>query len=177
MTPFIIILSALTISCFFVVFSNFNVYLKSVAIVSIALSSLVAFTILEQYIGTPKVFEKIDIPPTVVVYGQLVEEDSIYILFIEEGLTPPPKYIQYPYSQDLHKALSQGKKLAKGEPFVLKSTGKPSSGNPGSGKNGDKNGRAGSESKNGKDRGKDTVSSQRFGVFKLPPPDMPAKED
>ena len=81
-------------------------------------------------------------------------------------------YIEVDYSQNMHKALSEGARIAKGTPFILEKEKK------GEGKEGAEKGNG---KKGGKESGKkgDKSLSQRseaYKAYKLPATVMPEKE-
>jgi len=104
-----------------------------------------------------------------IVYGQIIdkENNSISLLMRDEASSDPPKYIKCPYSQMLHKALSQGAKAAGGgKPFKLTSEGSDKGGKKGKGKGKGKN--------KGNSISLESISSI---LHSLPEPMLPEKTD
>ena len=81
-------------------------------------------------------------------------------------------YIEVDYSQNMHKALSEGKKMSKGAPFVLEKDKK------GDGKEGAEKGNGKKGKKEGGKKGSKSLSelSAAYKAYKLPATVMPDKE-
>ena len=157
-----------------IIYSKTGNVLKLVTIPAVIFGSVLSFYLILQYQGKPIVSESI--PPDITVYGQLVdkENETIYLLFSETGELPPPIYVQYIYNEGLHKALSQGKRQGKGEPFRLTAKEK---GEGGEGGEGGEKGEGDGKGKNKGKKGANNISleSASFGVHALPPPVMVPK--
>lgn len=166
MTPSLLLLAMMAISCFFIIKSNFNVYLRGTAIVFLTFSSLVGFVLIQSYIGKPNDIK--ELPPKVVVYGQLIEKENIYLLYTLPQGKPPAKYIKMPYSESLHKAASKGRQNSKGKPYIIES--KPGK----SGKDGAK-GKKGEGKKGKKGEASFSTESQVHKAMPLPSLVLPDK--
>ena len=167
MNVFVILLIMFTVNAILVIGSDLPSWMKPFAVLAFLFCSLLSFLMLLQYLGSPQLTQQL--PQKMIVYGQIIdkENDSISLLMRDEASSDPPKYIKCPYSQMLHKALSQGAKAAGGgKPFKLTSEG--------SGKGGKKG--KGSGLAKGKNKGSSiSLESISSILHSLPEPKLPEK--
>ena len=174
MNVFVILLIMFTVNAILVIGSDLPSWIKPFAVLAFLFCSLLSFLMLLQFLGSPQLTQQL--PQKMIVYGQIIdkENDSISLLMRDEASSDPPKYIKCPYSQMLHKALSQGAKAAGGgKPFKLTSKGS-GKGEKGSGKGGKKG--KGSGLAKGKNKGSSiSLESISSILHSLPEPKLPEK--
>ena len=164
MNVFVILLIMFTVNAILVIGSDLPSWIKPFAVLAFLFCSLLSFLMLLQYLGSPQLTQQL--PQKMIVYGQIIdkENDSISLLMRDEASSDPPKYIKCPYSQMLHKALSQGAKAAGGgKPFKVTSKG-------------DKEGKGGKGKAKGKNKGSSiSLESISSILHSLPEPKLPEK--
>lgn len=160
MIPFLLLFVCFVVATFFVAKSRASRKIKTITIVGLIFSSVLAFSIMNTYLGRPKNVETI--PSKVLVHGFKINKENIELFYSHQGES---KLVIFDYQQNMHKALSEGRREGKGKPFELKMKGKE-------GQNGKKG------EKGEKDEGGTSLSLKSITEIqhKLPQPQLPKKD-
>lgn len=168
MNIFMILMVCFGAAAFFVVYSSVSGWIRAAGIIGVALSALLAFTLVDEYLGKP--VEVNSLPNKIIVYGQKIERnESISILYSEDDEIP--RYVTLPYSEKMHKGLVEGAREADGQPFqlTLKQTGEEGS---------EGSGRPGEQENSGSDVGGSISLDSDYDIeHKLPKPILPKKNE
>lgn len=165
---FILTLIAMLMAAIFCMYSNFRTEIKAVAIVYLIVATLFVVTVTHNYKGQPLFYR--EVPPSLIVYGQEIDQNIGYIhILCRRNQDAPLLFIKTPYVTDMHKAMEQGRKKSKGEPYMLKR------GQKGEGKGKGKGKGDGDGDGNGKD-GSLSQKSESFWSAPMPKPILPRKD-
>lgn len=159
------------------IYSNFPTVVRALCVAYLILATLIIVGTTASYRGAP-IYKKV-LPDDIIIHGQWIDKDSGYInMLFSFNRDQEPTYIKTDYDLDLHKALQQGAKMAKGKPFKIKKEGRDGGeGKEGEGK--DKGKGKGKEKGDAKGKGDGagslSLESQTYRAYLLPAPKIPEK--
>lgn len=155
------------------IYSNFPTVVRALCVAYLILATLIIVGTTASYRGAP-IYKKI-LPEDLIIYGQWIDKEGGYInMLYSSNRDQEPTYIKTDYDLNLHKALQQGSKMAKGEPFQIKKEG----GGDGDGKEGEGKGKGkgkGDAEGGGDGAGSMSLESQSYRAYLLPAPKIPEK--
>jgi len=173
MIIFLLSISAMILAAVCSIYSNFPTVVRALCVAYLILATLIIVGTTASYRGAP-IYKKI-LPEDLIIYGQWIDKEGGYInMLYSANRDQEPTYIKTDYDLNLHKALQQGSKMAKGEPFQIKKEG----GGDGDGKEGEGKGKGkgkGDAEGGGDGAGSMSLESQSYRAYLLPSPKIPEK--
>ena len=178
MLIFLLAISAMILAAVCCMYSKFPMMVRSFCVFYLIIATLIIVGATASYRGAP-IYKRV-VPDDIIIYGQYINKKTGYInILFSYDKDQEPSYAKVDYDLELHKALSDGAKMAQGEPFKIKKEGKGegSGDGEGEGEGKGKNGQDG-DSEGGEDADGEGSLSQRsftYKAYKLPPPLLPQK--
>lgn len=155
------------------IYSNFPTVVRALCVAYLILATLIIVGTTASYRGAP-IYKKI-LPDDLIIHGQWIDKAGGYInMLYSANRDQEPTYIKTDYDLELHKALQQGAKMAKGKPFKIKKEGS----GDGDGKEGEGKGKGkgkGDAEGGGDGAGSMSLESQSYRAYLLPAPKIPEK--
>lgn len=160
---FTILLMAI-ISAISIYFSDMKEWFKVGSVLAVFLFTICSIVSVDYYLGKAKQVDAV--PVTLMVHGFTIEGNTIGLV---TDIEDEKRFISFPYSDELAKALKKGRKAMKGGKFEIKLSGKE--GSDGEGNKG--NGKEGEEDSEGKSISVRAIANVEF---KSPAVEMPKKD-
>lgn len=170
---FVMVLFLLAAGAIGIGFSHLPTFPKCCVVAAMIYGSILALLSIQEFKGNVRPISETPSKMKVIHHEIGKDKKRIRLLMQDLELEEAKKlYIEVDYSQNMHKALSEGARIAKGTPFILEKEKK------GEGKEGAEKGNGKKGGKEGGKKGDKSLSqrSEAYKAYKLPATVMPEKE-
>lgn len=166
---------AMLMAAVFCMYSNFHIYVKTFSIFYLIIATLFVIMLTTGYRGSAIYYKQI--PSELIVYGQRINAEEGWIeIHCSKTKESESMLITTDYDSELHKAVDNGRKQSKGQPFKLKSNGESSGEDTEKGKGKGKGDGKGKDGENGETGGSLSQESRRYWSEPMPKPELPNKD-